>query len=289
MTAFRTHLASGVTTVCRAWSVTLSNGRVLGFTDHDQAITVDGVECLAESGMTAGALQQTTGLSVDNAQATGALSHDAVNEDDIRAGDWDGAAVTAYLVNWQDNSEFEVLFRGSIGEISWGDGRFSAELRGLADALNNPRGRVYQSRCDAVFGDNRCRASLDARFVVETDVLEVVDGRDLIVPAFDTYAPKWFSMGEAEFLSGDAVGVTARIKLDRSVETGRMIGLWTSLRRPIAPGDRLRLTAGCDKRKATCRDKFDNLLNFRGFPDIPGEDWLMAYPVRDGRNDGSKL
>nr|WP_325048889.1 phage BR0599 family protein [Rhodophyticola porphyridii] len=48
----------------------------------------------------------------------------------------------------------------------------------------------------------------------------------------------------------------------------------------------IRLEAGCDKRMETCRLKFNNLLNFRGFPDIPGDDWLMSYPARTNARDG---
>ena len=40
--------------------------------------------------------------------------------------------------------------------------------------------------------------------------------------------------------------------------------------------------ATCDKRYATCRDTFHNNVNFRGFPDLPGEDFLTVYP-RDGQ------
>ena len=54
----------------------------------------------------------------------------------------------------------------------------------------------------------------------------------------------------------------------------------------MQPGDRVRLEAGCDKLPRTCRKKFNNFLNFRGFPDIPGEDWLMSYPIPSGQNDG---
>jgi uncharacterized phage protein (TIGR02218 family) len=64
------------------------------------------------------------------------------------------------------------------------------------------------------------------------------------------------------------------------------VDLWETLGGEILPGDRVRLEPGCDKRLETCREKFDNLLNFRGFPDIPGEDWLVSYPVRSGVNDG---
>lgn len=44
--------------------------------------------------------------------------------------------------------------------------------------------------------------------------------------------------------------------------------------------------ATCDKRWSTCVGLFGNGTNFRGFPDIPGDDFLMAVPVQGGRNDG---
>lgn len=43
----------------------------------------------------------------------------------------------------------------------------------------------------------------------------------------------------------------------------------------------------CDRRFATCGAVFGNQINFRGFPDIPGDDFLTAMPRRSGRNDGT--
>lgn len=43
---------------------------------------------------------------------------------------------------------------------------------------------------------------------------------------------------------------------------------------------------GCDKTWATCRQVFGNSDNFQGFPDIPGDDYLAAYPAEGGRHDG---
>lgn len=43
---------------------------------------------------------------------------------------------------------------------------------------------------------------------------------------------------------------------------------------------------GCDKRFATCVGVFGNGVNFQGFPDVPGDDFLTAVPVEGGRNDG---
>lgn len=44
--------------------------------------------------------------------------------------------------------------------------------------------------------------------------------------------------------------------------------------------------AVCDKRFATCRATFANAINFRGFPDVPGDDFLVARPAEGGRHDG---
>jgi hypothetical protein len=44
--------------------------------------------------------------------------------------------------------------------------------------------------------------------------------------------------------------------------------------------------AACDRRWATCVGIFANGVNFQGFPDIPGDDFLTAMPVEGGRHDG---
>jgi uncharacterized phage protein (TIGR02218 family) len=57
-----------------------------------------------------------------------------------------------------------------------------------------------------------------------------------------------------------------------------------------ATGHAFQVTAGCDKLFATCRGKFANQLNFRGFPHIPGNDYVMRYPKsEDPKLDGSSL
>jgi uncharacterized phage protein (TIGR02218 family) len=37
------------------------------------------------------------------------------------------------------------------------------------------------------------------------------------------------------------------------------------------------LRAGCDRQFATCRAKFGNALRFRGFPHMPGDDFVLSY------------
>ena len=286
----QTHLGSGITTLCRAWAITRRDGATYGFTDHDMPLSFDGVTFAADSGLTAAALSQSTGLSVDNTEAIGALSDAAISEQDIEAGRFDGAEVLCWLVNWQDLSQRWLQFRGSLGELRRAGGAFTAELRGLTDALNQPIGRVYQKPCTAVLGDSQCGFDLDdPTFTVQTQVEEVTESRVFTIAGHTDFETDWFARGRFEVLDGAGVGLWGSIKRDLLTATGRAIELWEPIRAGVAVGTQIKLSAGCDKRAATCREKFNNFINFQGFPDLPGEDWLVAVPKQSGRNSGGSL
>ncbi|MBI1494103.1 DUF2163 domain-containing protein [Halocynthiibacter styelae] len=287
------HLREGVTTTCGAWAIVRRDGQIYGFTDHDMNLSFEGIDFIANTGLTAKALMQTTGLSVDNSEAMGALTSAAVTEEDIIAGRFDGAEVRAWLVNWADVEQRVLQFRGEVGQLTRGNGAFEAELRGLTEALNQPQGRVFQTPCSAVLGDGLCRFDLDTPgYAVELPV-QVVERQRVFrfedLSTMDSFDHRWFERGRLEVLSGKAQGLVAVIKNDRLSADGRMVELWDSLQADIGPGDLIRLEAGCDKRVATCRYKFDNFLNFRGFPHMPGEDWLMAVPKQADSNEGGAL
>ncbi|THH38316.1 DUF2163 domain-containing protein [Aliishimia ponticola] len=282
-----THLKSGITTLCRAWAITRSDGVTFGFTDHDMPLNFEGIDFKADSGLTATALAQSTGLSVDNAEAVGALSDASISEADIEAGRFDGAQVLSWIVNWMDPSQKWLQFRGSIGEIRQGGGAFTAELRGLTDTLNQPIGRVYQKPCTAVLGDTACGVDLDQPgFSVDLLVEACSENRVFTWQSDIDFEAGWFSRGRVIMRSGAAEGLWGAVKGDSLSSGIRRIELWESIRAQVTPGDSVRLVAGCDKRWHTCRDKFANLLNFQGFPDIPGEDWLVAVPKSSGANTG---
>ncbi|AZB64166.1 DUF2163 domain-containing protein [Cereibacter sphaeroides] len=284
------HLKGGAATVCRCWAVTRRDGTVFGFTDHDRDLTFEGRLFRAETGLTSSALQQTTGLSVDNAETVGALSHVSVTEADLLAGRFDGAEVLAWLVNWANVSERLLQFRGMLGEITHSGGRFRAELRGLTEALNQPQGRVYQRACQAVLGDRACGVDLSAEeFATERAVETVVGRQSFGVVGLHSFPDRWFEQGRLVVMTGEAAGAMGVIKSDRYRGEVRTVELWEALGPQIAVGDRVRLEAGCDRRSETCRLKFDNFRNFRGFPHLPGEDWLSAYPAATGTHDGGSL
>jgi len=287
------HLATGTTTIARAWAITRRDGVALGFTDHDRALSFDGVTFAADAGLSAQALEHLTGLAVDNSEAVGALSDAGLTEADIIAGRYDSADLRIWQVNWADVTQRALLFRGTLGEMTRAGGAFRVELRGLSEALNQSGGRVFHAACSAVLGDNACGFDLSTPGYTFDLPLVAVDGARLTFAAQDV-AQGWLAHGRAQVLTGAATGLTAMIRDARSVPATLttpalfQIDLWAAIRAPLATGDMIRLHAGCDKSAATCSTKFNNFINFRGFPHIPGEDWLTAYPKAGQPNTGGR-
>jgi uncharacterized phage protein (TIGR02218 family) len=289
-TDLQASLDSGTTTLCRCWQLVRRDGRVMGFTDHDLDIAFGGVIFSAGTGLDPSMLQTSIGLAVDNAQAAGALSDASISEADIRAGRYDSAEIDHWIVDWTDPSRRVHMFRGQIGEIRRSDTHFEAELRGLADLLNVLVGRTIKRSCDRVLGDERCRVDLaDGRYLFGTSVDVAGRGGNVTLAEPGGFEAGWFSRGLVRWVDGRNEGLTSPIQEDRLADGTRTIQL--AAEPPFMPerGDRLDLVAGCDKQATTCRAKFDNFLNFRGFPHIPGEDWVLAYPRKGQRHDGSSL
>ena len=289
--ALAAHLASGATTLCYVWRVTRRDGLVCGFTDHDRDLVVDGLACTAASGISGSQSTLAAGLSVTGAEVSGALSHDALSADDLAAGRYDGAAIDLLLVNWQDNTQHLLLRRGTIGEVRSRDGVFTAEIRSLADGLNQTRGRLLSATCDADLGDPRCGVDLTLPAHAASATVAAVEGAlSLRVAGLDAFAQATFARGRARFSSGANAGFVTEVKAHLVDAAGVRLRLWQRPPFAVTEGDGIALTAGCDKRFATCRDRFANALNFRGFPHMPGNDFVISVAFHgEGGYDGSLL
>lgn len=273
-------LDTGATTMCRCWLVVRRDGVRFGFTDHDRDLAIDGDVFKAGSGMDASVLEASTGLSVDNGQAVGALSDVGLNEADIMAGKFDGAEVWQWLVDWSAQELKMLLFRGFLGEIRRGTGAFEAELRGITEMLNQPLGRMYLRECDRVFGDAKCGVDADnPTFSAKVTVQAITGKREFTFDGLSGFQDGWFANGVIRWASG-AVSLV-------KVDAGGTLETWEEVDAVV--GDTARVIAGCDKQAETCSVKFGNFLNFRGFPHIPGEDWVTAYPASGETHDGGSL
>lgn len=282
------HLDTGATTLAWCWRLTRTDGVQLGFTDHDRAVSFDGTVFEADSGFTASEVASSVGLSVDNMEAEGALQSDHLNEVDLAKGLYDNAVVEVWRVNWSDVSQRVLMRKGNLGEVTTSDGAFVAEIRGLAHALNQEQGRVYQVQCDADLGDARCTVDLDlAAFKGAGTVAAVLSGTRFTASGLGGFAAGWFTRGFLTWDTGGNAGAKMEVKL-HTVSGGTVtIGLWQTPAVAVQPGESFTIRAGCDKQFATCRDKFANVDFFRGFPHMPGNDAVVKVARRgDPENDG---
>jgi uncharacterized phage protein (TIGR02218 family) len=288
--ALQEKLDSGITTLARCWIMTRRDGVVSGFTDHDGDLVIEGVTCRAGTGFGASEATSRFDLSIDGAEISGALAADSLTEAELAAGRFDAAQVDTWLVDWSDATLRLLLSRATLGEVKREGEAFSAELRGLADKLSQESGRLYTARCTADLGDARCKIALAAAGLNGAGSVSRLLGVSAIaVTGLDSFAEGIFTAGCLTWTSGANSGLAVEIKEHRIVSGEVQLTLWQAMSEAIAVSDTFTITAGCDKRFETCRDRFANSINFRGFPHIPGNDFVIAGVDASANNDGGSL
>ena len=269
------HLATGATTLCWCWRLTRRDGTKLGFTDHDRDLVFDGTTFEAAAGFTASEIKDSVGLNVDNLEVTAAVTSARLTEPDLAAGIYDDAKIEIFRVNWQAVDQRVLMRLGSLGEVKRTGFAFAAEVRGLAHYLQQPKGRLFQYSCDADLGDGRCHVNLSAPANAGTGAIVAVSGtRRFTAGGLTGFASGWFTRGLLTFTSGAAAGQKIEIKSHTLIAGVANIELWAPAVAPLLAGQTFTVTAGCDKTIGTCAAKFANAVNFRGFPHMPGNDFL---------------
>jgi uncharacterized phage protein (TIGR02218 family) len=281
----KTHLAGSATTLATLWKLTLADSpeTVMGFTTHDQNIVYDGVTYLAATGVSNTASQSGSDLSVDNQEVTGFLDSDTISEDDIRKGVYDNAVIEVMVVNWGDLTQGHYMLRkGTLGTVKMINGVFTAELRGLTQKLTTQLGSTYGAICRAELGSQttddpapQWPCGFDISTLQESGtVASSADARTITPNSGLTATSAYFDNGLITFSGGSLAGRTFEIKSWDGTD------LKTFLPLPLQPqaGDAFTITPGCNHTTDDCINKFDNIVNFKGEPFIPGPDVVLNYP-----------
>lgn len=288
--ALQDHLDDDTTTLSWCWRISRSDGVALGFTDHDRPLAFDSTAFEPESGFAASEVRSGSDLAVDAQDATGVLTSDRITETDILDGRWDNAAVELWRVNWADTSQRVLLRRGAVGQIRRGRMAFVAEVRSLAHVLGQTVGRTFQSGCGARLGDARCGIDLENAIYkgmgVVTDLLR---DRAFMASGLSGFETGWFTSGTLTWTSGANAGRATEVLAHGLAGSIATLTLLEAPVRAVAEGDGFIARAGCDKRVSTCSVKFANTANFRGFPNIPGQDAVLRYASQDGGHEGNVL
>jgi uncharacterized phage protein (TIGR02218 family) len=257
-----------LTSLAFCWRLERRDGVVLGFTSHDRDLQLGGLAYRAAPGMVPSAIERRDSLDPDTMELSGALTSSLITDADLLAGRWDGARLRVSAVNWADPDDNPVfLARGELGSVESDGLSFSAELRGPAALLEAAVVEQTSPECRAALGDRRCRVDMAgrrtiARVVLTNGVAVTVDN-----------GPGDCGFGMLRWLDGANAGLTSAILVNS--------GPLATLRDPPpfvpTPGTMVELIEGCDKRLATCAQRFANAENFRGEPHLPGNDLLVRY------------
>lgn len=269
---FKAHLAQENTTIITCWKAVLANGSgIKGFSNHTKKIYYEGVTYLPSTGYTPSAIETMSGLQVDNLEVEGMLSSDTISEADIMAGVWDFAQIEIFQINYKDLSMGKMIQRvGHLGEVRVGRDVFTAELRGLTQAFSKTIGDLYSVTCRASLGDNKCRVGL---YLYSVNHLIIgVESQSHFLLNSRSQTTEYYSGGVLHWLTGLNAGVSMEIK---SSTPGVIITI-LPMPRIVSVGDTFRAVKGCNKSFKTCRDVFNNVLNFRGEPHIPGLDRILT-------------
>ncbi len=289
--ALQSHYNTGQTTVAHAILIKRQDGQLYGFTSHDVSFTMDitswgfagQTQFLfdARQGLEASSIVTTAGLGVDNLELTTLDDGTLFITDDILQGRWRNAEFRIFRYNWSASpvtiaNDVETLIRGTFGEITINRDTIKLELRGLTQKLQQPIGSVSTKTCRARLGDSKCTKSLTS-FTHTATVTTVTSNSQFTATAL-TQAAGYFTEGVLTWTSGNNNGISEKV---RSHSAGGVISFILPMVRAIQVGDTFSIIAGCNKTLETCRDKFNNVLNFQGEPHRPMVDALIK-PVTPG-------
>jgi uncharacterized phage protein (TIGR02218 family) len=258
-----------------AFTFTLMSGLVLCYTNVDVSFAYSGATYLANSVRVDGLKYAAkTGLEVDQQQITvAALATDTIAAgapflQALRDGSFDGCEIRRNRVFFSDviggTAIGDVLlFKGRLGVVDE-IGRTTAKLTVNSDLvlldIDMPR-NVYQPTCLHTLFDSGC-----------TLVKNAFGSSGVVGPGSTASIINWsganasFQQGSITFTSGVNNGATATVG---SAVAGTSLTLLYPLESVPAGGDTFTVYSGCDHTPGTCQSKFNNLVNFRGFPYVP--------------------
>ena len=260
---------AALTSLALCWTLDRRDGAGLASTTHDKTLRAGGLKYDPAPGLEPAAITRGGGDET-GAEMAGALSSSALRKDDLLAGRWDGALSKVSAIEWDGEASDPVLLAtGELGETIVEGDCYRADLLGAASRLREEICPTTSPECRATLGDKRCGVNLAGR----RRRGQVVASNGTCIE-LDAAVPADFAVGRLRWLSGPNCGLWSVV----ASVAGTILMLREPPRLPVQAGARILLQEGCDKRLETCSSRFNNVLNFRGEPHLPGNDLLTRYP-----------
>lgn len=274
-TNLKSHIAQEVTTLATCWKITRKDGVTFGFTEHSDNILFEGVTYTPQSGFTPSSTVNDAGLKVDNLEVVGVFNLGDITRGDLEEGLYDSARCEIFLVNYEDLTMGSIILKkGLIGNVKSKDNDYIAEIRGLTEEYKNIITSDYSPLCRVELGTTPCGIDI-AALTVNGTVLSIVDNYEFTSDVSNVN--DYFVGGVITWLTGLNAGKKMEVK--KYLNVSGTIGMFLKMPNQVSIGDTFNITPGCDKSLGTCIGKFNNAVNFRGEPHVPGSDIM----VRKGR------
>lgn len=150
------------------------------------------------------------------------------------------------------------LFQGAIGAVKWHNSKAEIKVDSTTRVLQRQGlKQSYQSTCPHMHYDHRCK-------LIKSDYLTY--GK-LVVVAFNVITINEAALKSDGYYIGGLLFVNGENRMITG-HSGDQITLLSPFSR-AENGDECELFAGCDRSLIMCREKFNNLINYGGFPYIP--------------------
>lgn len=279
------HVAGTTHTRCGMLRLSLVDGTDIAVTDHDKALSFnlgDGALTYSpRTGIVPSDVSLSTGFDSDDVEVTGPLVDTATEDYHVTramvlGGRLDDAEAYYFQVNWKALADGAIkLLRGRVVQASVEGSTFKLVIQSEIGRFQQEIGRTITAYCDADFGDARCGAT---PVTLAATVTSVTSARQFAVSFTGTYANDYFNKGTVQFTSG-ALNGTRKVEVSDftgGAGSGSVV-LWAELAEAPEIGDTLTFTQGCGKTLPDCV-AYANVINFRGFPHVPGSDQVLRYP-----------
>ena len=258
--------------IANCMKITLNSGEVFGYTDHDLNLVVEGVTYKPAPGLQKVRFDMTANAEVSNQEV--AMAWVDAPESDLRGGKFDSATIEVGWTSWAHPEYGKlVTFTGQLGEISWTEEGFKADIVSFMKNLAKNIGIVFTANCRHTMYSTPKPGLIGSCGINPSAYTSSGTTGSVIIPKWkfnvgDLGKPDgYFSNGSITFTSGLNNGLSTVVK---SYSNG-VIELYLPTAFVIAPGTTFTIRAGCDKTLETCKNKFGNAINFGGFPHIQPE------------------
>jgi uncharacterized phage protein (TIGR02218 family) len=262
------------------YAITLLNGTVLRYTSAGVDAIVNGVTYSASAVISRGPARVSIGAKVDSMNisisAASTVTVDSVPLMQLIAnGGLDGARIrieTAYAAGPNEawNGSLYV-FSGRVSEIQ-SISRIKAEITIASDSelLNSkvPR-NVYQPGCMNTLYDPVCGVAKTSNSTSKTATSTTDTARTTF--SFASGLPDQYALGKITCVTGPNANMSRTIK-SSTTSSVTVIQPWPFA---VQIGNQFTLWKGCDKTKATCESRFNNLIRFRGMPFVPAPETIV--------------